>query len=82
MESHKLNVLHVQCEIDNVIHIAHADAELILCQSGSDVSVSMCTHIRIYTECYTGNLSLSLRQLVYNFKFGHRFHVEAEYIII
>ena len=45
VKSQELDVLHFCSFLDDALHIAHGDTELVLCQTGCDVGMSMSAHI-------------------------------------
>ena len=69
VQSYELNVLLLQCGLDGCLHVIHGNTKLILCQSGSDVSMCMCSHVRVYAETYACGLALGSSQLVYYAEF-------------
>ena len=82
MESYELHICHLRCFVDYSEHISHCDAELVLCQARSDVSVCMRTHIGVQTEGDTGHLSFLSCQFVDNLQLGYALNIKTEDIII
>ena len=82
MQAEELHVLHVLSHFDNGVHVFHADAELVLCQTGSNVGMSVCTDIRIDAESHLSHLTLGCSQFVDDFQFGYGFYIEAEDVVV
>ena len=82
MKSYKFHIIHLQCTVDDIVHIVHADTELVFCKTCCDVGVSMCTYIRIDTESHSCNFAFGCCKFVDDFKFRNRFYIEAENIVV
>ena len=82
VQAYHFDVAHVGCLFDDLQHVAHVDAELVLSQSRGDVGVCMCTHVGIQAKGHTGSLALGSRQGVDDFLLGNALYVEAEDVLI
>ena len=82
MQSYKLHVFQCQSQVDNFIHILHADAELIFGQSGSDICVSVGSYIRVDTESHIRYLAFGCCQFIDYFQFGNRLHIETKNVVV
>ena len=78
VQAHELDVLHLLSHADDVEHVAHRDAELVLGQSGGDVGMRVSTHVGIDAQADARHLSLRGGQLVDDLQLGDALHVEAE----
>ena len=64
VQTYHLDVCHLRSLLDDLQHVAHVDAELILSQTRSDVSMGMGTHVGVQAEGHTSNLTFLGSQLV------------------
>ena len=82
VQAYKLHIVHFECTVYHLIHVLHADTKLVLCKSGGDIGMGMCTDIRIDAESYSGNFSFCCCQLVDYFQFWNRLYIKAENVVI
>ena len=82
VQAYKFYVLHLLGLANHLYHIAHSDAELVLGQSGGDVSVGVGTHIGIQTESHASHLALLGCQLVDNLELGDALYVKTEDVVV
>ena len=82
MQADEIDILHLLRHVDHLIHIFHADAKLILCQSGSNIRMGMRPHIRIDTESDIGHFAFRGSQFVDDLQFGDRLYIETENVVI
>ena len=82
VQAHKLHVGQFLSFANHGFHISHGDAELILCKSGGDVGVRMCTDVWIQTECHASDLVLGCSQFIDDLQLRNALHIEAEDIIV
>ena len=78
VKSQELDVLHFCSFLDDALHIAHGDTELVLCQTGCDVGMSMSAHIRVDAEANLSYLILFFCKFIDNLKFWDALYIEAE----
>ena len=82
VQSHHLDVCHVAGFLYHLQHVAHVDAELVLCQSCRDVGMRVGSYVGVQPECHTGGLALFCCQLIDNLQFGDALHIEAEDVVV
>ena len=82
VQADEFHVLHLQGDIDHLVHILHTDTEFVFSQTGSDISMRMCSYIRIDAESDISNLILCRSQFIDDFQFGNRLYIETEDAIL
>ena len=82
MQSDELDVLQSGSQVNDAVHVGHADAKLVLCQSGSNVGMGVGTNIGVDAESHVGHFATCGSQLVDDLELGHRLYVEAEDVAV
>ena len=82
VQSDEAYIAHAECQVDDTVHIIHADSELVFCQSGCDMCMSVCTNIGVDAEGHTSHFTFGGSQRIDYFQLGDRFHVETKDIIV
>ena len=82
MESDNFNIIYRLSLINNLIHVLHGYAELVLSKTGSNVGMGVSSDVRIDTERYTGLLAVLLCKFVNHLKLGYRLYIEACDIVL
>ena len=82
MKTNYFYVRHTASLFYDFQHVAHVDTELILSKACSDVSMGVCTYIRVQTEGHTSHFILSRCQFVDNFKLWNTLNIETEDVVV
>ena len=62
VQSHELHMFHPDSLSDDIFHIPHGNAKLILCQTRRDVGMGMSAHVGVDAKGHTGGFTRSASQ--------------------
>ncbi len=82
MDADQSDMFQTADQVQYLSELAQVDAEFVFFHAGRDLGMRMCVYFRIDTEGDRGYFILGGSQFIQNLKFGSRFYVKAENIVV